>query len=154
MAASAGHVILTTHGCRGRVQQLEAELARLQSSCRKLQAAESSWAEAEARAAAHAGAEQALRFQLHHLQNAVKVYACPTDNNNKIRCQPGLNACVASLRKPGMLVLGMLVMQCDLGQQSTRQHSVLSRHLRKPVNVCVTPKLLLLAGYADCTGAR
>lgn len=57
------------------MKQLEAEVARLQSSCRKLQAAEASWAEAEARAAAHAGAEQALRYQLTHLQNAVKV--CP-----------------------------------------------------------------------------
>lgn len=60
--------------CRGRVLQLEAECAKLNSSCRKLQAAEASWAEAEARAAAHAGAEQALRYQLTHLQNAVKVH--------------------------------------------------------------------------------
>ena len=50
-----------------------AELARVQASCGKVQAAEASWAESEARAAAHAGAEQALRFQLTHLQNAVKV---------------------------------------------------------------------------------
>lgn len=55
------------------MQQLEAEVAKLQSSCRKLQAAEASWADAEARAAAHAGAEQALQYQLAHLQNAVKV---------------------------------------------------------------------------------
>lgn len=60
-------------GCRERVQKLEGEVASLRSSNKRLKAAESSWAEAEARAAAHAGAEEALRYQLNHLQNAVKA---------------------------------------------------------------------------------
>lgn len=45
----------------------------LRGSNKRLKAAEASWAEAEARAAAHAGVEEALRYQLSHLQNAVKV---------------------------------------------------------------------------------
>lgn len=69
-------------GCRERVQKLEGEVASLRSSNKRLKAAESSWAEAEARAAAHAGAEEALRYQLTHLQSAVKasfsvlIHAC------------------------------------------------------------------------------
>jgi len=45
----------------------------LRNSNKRLKTAEASWAEAEARAAAHAGVEEALRYQLSHLQNAVKV---------------------------------------------------------------------------------
>ena len=63
-------------GCRERVQKLEGEVASLRSSNKRLKVAESSCAEAEARAAAHAGAEEALRYQLIHLQNAVKVRFC------------------------------------------------------------------------------
>lgn len=63
-------------GCRDRVQKLEVEVASLRSSNKRLKAAESSWAEAEARAAAHAGTEEALRYQLTHLQIAVKASFC------------------------------------------------------------------------------
>jgi len=59
---------------RERVQKLEAEVVSLRGNNKRLKAAEASWAEAEARAAAHAGVEEALRYQLSHLQNAVKVY--------------------------------------------------------------------------------
>lgn len=48
-------------------------MASLRSSNKRLKAAESSWAEAEARAAAHARAEEALRYQLTHLQNVAKA---------------------------------------------------------------------------------
>jgi len=48
----------------------------LRGNNKRLKAAEASWAEAEARAAAHAGVEEALRYQLSHLQNAVKVCFC------------------------------------------------------------------------------
>lgn len=68
-------------GCRERVQKLEGEVASLRSSNKRLKAAESSWAEAEARAAAHAGAEEALRYQLNHLQNVVKASLCMKLNN-------------------------------------------------------------------------
>jgi NAD-specific glutamate dehydrogenase len=61
---------------RERVQKLEAEVVSLRGNNRRLKAAEASWAEAEARAAAHAGVEEALRYQLSHLQNAVKVCFC------------------------------------------------------------------------------
>ncbi|KAL0053187.1 hypothetical protein WJX82_002174 [Trebouxia sp. C0006] len=57
---------------RERVQKLEAEVVSLRGNNKRLKAAEASWAEAEARAAAHAGVEEALRYQLSHLQNAVK----------------------------------------------------------------------------------
>ncbi|KAL0029933.1 hypothetical protein WJX77_008191 [Trebouxia sp. C0004] len=57
---------------RERVQKLEAEVVSLRGNNKRLKAAEASWAEAEARAAAHAGIEEALRYQLSHLQNAVK----------------------------------------------------------------------------------
>ena len=60
-------------GCRERVQKLEGEVATLRSSNKRLKAAEASLAQAEARAAAHAGVEEALRYQLTHLQNAVKA---------------------------------------------------------------------------------
>ena len=63
-------------GCRERVQKLEGEVASLRSSNKRLKAAEVSWAEAEGRAAAHAGAEEALRYQLTHLQSAVKASFC------------------------------------------------------------------------------
>ena len=59
--------------CRERVQKLEGEVASLRSVAKRLKTAEAGWAEAEARAAAHAGVEEALRYQLSHLQNAVKV---------------------------------------------------------------------------------
>lgn len=66
-------------GCdwhRDRVQKLEAEVVSLRGNNKRLKAAEASWAEVEARAAAHAGVEEALRYQLSHLQNAVKVCFC------------------------------------------------------------------------------
>ena len=62
---------------RERVQKLEGEVASLRSSNRRLQGAEASWAEAEARLAAHAATEQALRFQLSQLTATVKVCAMP-----------------------------------------------------------------------------
>ena len=43
----------------------------------RLQAAEAFWAEAEARLAAHAATEQALRFQLSQLTATVKVCSRP-----------------------------------------------------------------------------
>ncbi|KAL0036198.1 hypothetical protein WJX79_007778 [Trebouxia sp. C0005] len=62
----------TLEADRERVQKLEAEVVSLRGNNKRLKAAEVSWAEAEARAAAHAGVEEALRYQLSQLQNAVK----------------------------------------------------------------------------------
>lgn len=65
-------------GCRERVQKLEGEVASLRSSNKRLKAAEASLGQAEARAAAHAGVEEALRYQLTHLHNAVKASLLPS----------------------------------------------------------------------------
>ena len=76
---------------RERVQKLEGEVASLKSSNRRLQAAEASWAEAEARLAAHAATEQALRFQLSQLTATVKVSA--VHNSSTCSCTLGGYSC-------------------------------------------------------------